>query len=259
MPDNVIKITTLSTLRTHEKRYAALTKGMVSDIFKIMISEINNITKKNEAKFKDINFAADFYNKAKLAERKALNKYNDKDLKKEIDSIHAGADKVAKTSIYSQYAKSLGLNSASLIKSDRLSVYRNALTLESSLWVNTLRNDTLKSIINNTVRLMAQGIGVAEIVRQARARAIPQGAKADFVARNQLSTFNGLMNKARAGKLGIERAEWVVNTDGRERESHANAHGKVFNIKKGLLVDGSYIVPGVDFNCRCRMRMIIDE
>jgi hypothetical protein len=74
--------------------------------------------------------------------------------------------------------------------------------------------------------------------------------RAKLIARDQANKANAVIEKARRQELGITKAVWVHSHAAKEpRQSHVKANGKVFEVAKGLLVDGEYIQAGEKINC----------
>ncbi len=82
--------------------------------------------------------------------------------------------------------------------------------------------------------------------------------RAAFIARDQNNKAPAVMAKARRLSLGITKAKWVHSGGGvHPRKSHVAASGTVYDIEKGCLIDGEYIMPGQLPNCRCQSKAII--
>lgn len=84
--------------------------------------------------------------------------------------------------------------------------------------------------------------------------------RAAFIARDQNNKATAVMSKARRLSVGITQAEWVHSGGGvHPRESHvkAGADKRRYDVAKGCLIDGEYIMPGELPNCRCQSRAII--
>lgn len=84
--------------------------------------------------------------------------------------------------------------------------------------------------------------------------------RAAFIARDQNNKATAVMTKARRISIGITQAEWVHSGGGHKpRPSHvkAGADKLRYDITKGALIDGEYIMPGELPNCRCVSRAII--
>ena len=68
------------------------------------------------------------------------------------------------------------------------------------------------------------------------------------------------MENVRRIELGITSAIWIHSGAGKEpRPSHvkAGADKLEFELSKGAYIDGKYILPGTEINCRCVSRSII--
>ena len=82
--------------------------------------------------------------------------------------------------------------------------------------------------------------------------------RAAFIARDQSNKATAVMSKARRLSLGLTQAKWVHSGGGvHPRPSHVKASGTIFDTAKGCLIDGKYIMPGEEPNCRCQARAII--
>lgn len=84
--------------------------------------------------------------------------------------------------------------------------------------------------------------------------------RAAFIARDQNNKATAVMAKARRLSIGITQAEWVHSGGGvHPRPSHVKAgqDKQRFDVAKGCLIDGEYIMPGGLPNCRCQSRAII--
>lgn len=84
--------------------------------------------------------------------------------------------------------------------------------------------------------------------------------RAAFIARDQNNKATAVMTKARRLSIGITQAEWVHSGGGHKpRHSHVRAgeEKRRYDVTKGCLIDGEYIMPGELPNCRCQSRAII--
>jgi uncharacterized protein with gpF-like domain len=78
--------------------------------------------------------------------------------------------------------------------------------------------------------------------------------RAAFIALDQSSKANTIMENARRIDLGLNEAIWLHSRGGKEpRPSHVKASEEKlrYDIRKGALIDGEYIHPGMLINCRC--------
>lgn len=82
--------------------------------------------------------------------------------------------------------------------------------------------------------------------------------RAVLIARDQSNKATAAMENARRRELGITQAIWQHSAAGKEpRPSHVAAAGKVFDLDKGMYLDGEWLLPGEAINCRCTSRAII--
>lgn len=84
--------------------------------------------------------------------------------------------------------------------------------------------------------------------------------RAITISRDQSNKLNATVTQARRVELGLFEAEWVHSHAGKvPRPSHVRA-GKdkaKFDVRKGLLLDGQWLLPGQAINCRCSSRTIL--
>lgn len=80
-----------------------------------------------------------------------------------------------------------------------------------------------------------------------------------LIARNEVSSINGQINKTRMQNIGVTKFEWVTAGDERVRDSHARLDGQVFDWNNPPTNErGERIIPGQDFNCRCQSIAVIE-
>lgn len=82
--------------------------------------------------------------------------------------------------------------------------------------------------------------------------------RAALIAKDQSNKATAVMTKARRITLGLTQAKWRHSRGGvHPRKSHVAADGQTYDIEKGCLIDGKYIMPGEEINCRCVSHAII--
>lgn len=83
--------------------------------------------------------------------------------------------------------------------------------------------------------------------------------RAAFIARDQGAKAHAVIERERRKEAGITQAVWLHSHAGKTpRQSHVRANGKVFDIEKGLYLDGEWLLPGQAINCRCGSRSLLD-
>lgn len=84
--------------------------------------------------------------------------------------------------------------------------------------------------------------------------------RCNLIARDQMGKASIAIQQARHEELGLYRAIWLHSHAGKvPRQSHIKANGKEFDIRKGMYIDGEFILPAEKINCRCNYRIIIDD
>jgi len=78
--------------------------------------------------------------------------------------------------------------------------------------------------------------------------------RSKLIARDQMATFNGALNKVRQKQVGFDKYIWSTSLDERVRPEHAAREGKVFSWDDPP-EDGH---PGEPINCRCVARPYVD-
>lgn len=76
--------------------------------------------------------------------------------------------------------------------------------------------------------------------------------RAEFIARDQNNKATSTLTVARDIDIGFTHGIWMHSHAGKKpRKSHVEAHGKEFELKKGMFLDGKWIFTGQEPNCRC--------
>lgn len=207
------------------------------------------------------NFARVYLQLAEKVRRKLIKQFDDKRLEKLAKQYTGKVDARNKREFYSRVSKRIGISAEELEATEGLTFQINAFQLETYQWLRKMRDDTMQQWTSNTLRDMAEGKSLSEILSQFDGMVEKRRNHAEMVARTQISTFNSLVSKTRARNLGIEKAVWRTSMDERTRPCHQVRNDKEFDLSEGLYssCDGKTLLPGVDYNCRCDYRMIIPE
>ena len=227
-----------------------------------ILEELNQSTVKKFSDTKQTgNFSKVFLSMAGRVRRKLLKQFDGERLDKMVDEYIGKVDKRNKAEFYRRTEKSIGISREELEATEGLTFQINAFKAETQQWVKKMRDDTLQQWTSNTLRQMAEGKGLPEILKQFDGMVEQRRGHAKMVARTQIATFNSLTSKARAQNLGITKAIWKTAADERVRSSHASRDGKEFDLSEGLYdsSDGKTLLPGTDYQCRCDYRLLIPE
>jgi len=191
-----------------------------------IFSELNQDT---IAKFADAkqsgNFAKVFLTMAARVQRKLLKQFSTKRLDRMADKFTGQANKRNRSEFYRRASNAIGISREELEATEGLTFQINAFQAETQQWVKKLRDDTLQMWTSNTLRQMAEGKGLPEILSQFDGMVEKRKNHAKMVARTQIATFNSLTSKARAQNLGITKARWVIADRERSRPSHRSRSG----------------------------------
>jgi len=215
-------------------------------------------------KFEDAqlgNYAARFLKLTGGVKRKILKQFNNDRITAMVTDKLRKVDRRQQRQLYSAVEKAVGINSKQLMKQEGMSEEVNALIAETSMWVQKLRDESLEKFTTNTMFAMTQGQGLSELLEQFKDVVEERKGHAKFLAFNQIQNFNSVTSKIRVQKLGIKKAIWETADDDSVRPSHKQRDGKEFDLSKGLYssIDGKFLIPGVDFNCRCTARYVLDD
>ncbi len=82
--------------------------------------------------------------------------------------------------------------------------------------------------------------------------------RAATIARDQNNKVKAVTENARRLELGLTHARWHHSGGGKEpRASHVAFSGKIFDLKKGAYLDGKWVLPGSEINCRCTSSVVV--
>ena len=236
-----------------------------------ILKELNQDT---ISKFSDAsqvgNFAKIFLAMAARVRRKLLKQFDDKRIENLAKKYTSKVDNRNRAEFYRRAEEKIGISREELEATEGLTSQINAYQLETMQWIKKMRDDTLQQWTSNTLRQMAEGKGLPEILSEFDGMVEQRKGHAKMIARTQISTFNSLTSKARAQNLGIKRAKWVTSRDERvrgnpggkypnARPSHYALDGVEFDLSKGAYINGQYLLPGTSPNCRCDYIMVIPE
>jgi len=207
------------------------------------------------------NFAKVFLAMAARVQRKLLKQFDDKRIENLAKKYTSKVDNRNKAEFYRRAEEKIGISREELEATEGLTSQINAYKLETMQWIKKMRDDTLQQWTSQTLRQMAEGKGLPEILKQFDGMVEQRKGHAKMIARTQISTFNSLTSKARAQNLGITKAIWRTAGDERTRTCHQARDGKEYLLSEGLYssCDGKTLLPGTDYNCRCTAIMIIPE
>lgn len=108
------------------------------------------------------------------------------------------------------------------------------------------------------MRSVARGRDLSYLTDELEKRYGITRRRAALIARDQNNKATSVMQAARQQSLGITQGVWRHSHAGKEpRPSHVKADGKVFELSKGMYLDGKWVMPGEEINCRCTWSPVI--
>lgn len=108
------------------------------------------------------------------------------------------------------------------------------------------------------MRSVARGRDLSYLTDELQKRYGITRRRAALIARDQNNKATSVMQAARQQSLGITQGVWKHSHAGKEpRPSHVKADGKVFELSKGMYLDGKWVMPGEAINCRCTWSPVI--
>ena len=113
----------------------------------------------------------------------------------------------------------------------------------------------VEGIVN---RSYAAGRDLATMVEELRQRHKVTSDRAVLIARDQSNKANAVVIRTRQMSLGLTEAVWMHSHAGHTpRPSHLAANGETYKIAEGMFLDGKWVQPGQEINCRCVSRAVI--
>ena len=252
-------------LKSEQKVLADAMEAMITMMSRMYKNQVLlEMNKGTVEKFSDAqtgNYAAILTKLSKKVSKSLLKRFDNKRIKELSQRVLEKNDKRSRKILYDRLSKDIGIDPAKLLKRDGTQFTFNALVIENSQWVEKLRDETLEMYTANTLRAMTLGTPIEEILQQFDGMVEKRKGQARFTARNQIASFNSIMNKTRAQKLGIKKAIWVASKDERTRTSHEARNGKEFDLSEGSYssLDGKTLLPGTIYNCRCSYRFLLED
>ena len=237
-----------------EKQLASMVVFMVEQISQRFRNQVLlELNKGTVEKFSDKqigNYAAVTLQLANRVKRKLTRQFSNAKVTGKTKDILGRANSYNEERVFNPVQDIVGIDTATLIAKQGLTPEVNALMIETAQWAKKLRDDTLEHFTANTIRAMTLGKPISEIISEFDAEALKSKTKAKFIARNQISNFNGMSTKIRHQKLGIKKGIWITARDERVRPCHEERDGKEFELSKGLYssCDGKWLFPGQDYN-----------
>jgi|GEM_PF-1110486 len=175
-----------------------------------------------------------------------------------LDRIFNGEEERHRQRLVEQVKARVGIDLGYIISRDNLSEVMNLAMQRAVGAIQGLNDDVAKRVEAKIMTAVLSGLAapaLAKILSETFGWAMK---RAKFIARDQIETFNGNLNKFRQQQLGVTKYKWSTamdervrgNPDGRyphARPSHWAREGETFSWDDPP--EGGH--PGEDYNCRC--------
>ena len=149
---------------------------------------------------------------------------------------------------------------------------RKSYTDNVRLSIQGFLDDEVKRFRSKLLPEIQAGIGRDAVTEYVQARLKVGFSRAKFIARQETALFTSKQKELQYQEVGIDRYRWKAiggrSGDGRTRDEHRQAHGKIFywsrdvgpnGARKPIDTDGVAKNPGESFGCRCQAIPIVDK
>lgn len=136
----------------------------------------------------------------------------------------------------------------------------NATITDNITLIKSIPQEYLTDVQGIVMRGYTQGRDLKAISDELQHRYGVTSRHAAFIAFDQSNKLNATVTQARRVELGLFEAEWQHSGGGKEpRPEHVKAgkEKRKFDVRKGCLIGGKYILPGVEPGCRCSSRTVL--
>lgn len=134
----------------------------------------------------------------------------------------------------------------------------DAVAKEQVTLIKSIGAEHLDDVQVMVMQSVQQGRKLSELSRGLEEKYEVSSRRAALIARDQNNKATATFNRARRTELGITHAKWRHSNAGKKpRPSHVAANGKIYEIAKGMYLDGVWTWPGVEINCRCSDQPVI--
>lgn len=118
--------------------------------------------------------------------------------------------------------------------------------------IRSISSDYFRQIEMLVLDSVTKGRDIATLSERIQGLYGKTKSRADLIARDQNNKASGAIARARMQDAGVEYGVWKHSSVSmKPRESHLEADGTVFDLSKGLFLDGVWTWPGHEINCGC--------
>lgn len=189
----------------------------------------------------------------KAASLDFFEEYTPEEIQNIAERIADKVDSFNETQFNKTFKKVLGVDP--IASEEWLKQEMTAFVKENVDLITSIPEDYFSEIEGIVMRGARAGTLTADISADIKERYGVSESRADLIARDQVSKFNGNLSQLRQQEVGISKYTWSTSHDDRVRDSHAEKDGETFSWSDPPADTGH---PGEDFQCRCVAIPIFD-
>ncbi|VVD90737.1 phage head morphogenesis protein [Pandoraea communis] len=170
----------------------------------------------------------------------------------------AGVDKHSTYALKKEAARVTGL-SVSVKDTLTSNDVMQALIKENVSLIKSIQSEYHTQVEGIVMRSVSNGRDLSAMTDDLQKRYGVTRRRAKLIANDQNNKATSNLMRVRQADLGITQGRWLHTGGGKEpRQSHVRASGKVFDLSKGMYLDGKWTMPGEEINCGCTWEPIIE-
>lgn len=151
-----------------------------------------------------------------------------------------------------------GLPTIKFTMSEEMRTAYQAVIGEQVGLIKSIASEHLTDVQGIVMRAVARGHDMGQLSTALQHRYGVTKRRAALIARDQTAKATSTLQAARQKQIGITEGIWKHSHAGKNpRPSHLDANGKRFDLNKGMYLDGKWVMPGEEINCRCTWNPII--
>lgn len=134
----------------------------------------------------------------------------------------------------------------------------NAVVTENVGLIKSIASQHLTAVTGLVMRAVSVGRDLGPMAKALEAQFGVTKRRAALIARHQNNMASAVITRVRQQEAGITEAVWEHSSAGRHpRPEHVAFSGKTYDVKTGAFLEGKWIWPGTEINCRCYSRPVL--
>lgn len=133
-----------------------------------------------------------------------------------------------------------------------------AIIAENVSLIKSIPQNYFTQIESLVMQSVVRGGDLGTLTQQLTEQYRVTARRAQLIARDQTRKANATLAVIRQRSLGITKGIWQHTGAGQHpRADHVAASGREFDLAKGCLISGEYLLPGQKINCGCIWRPVL--